>query len=85
MDERVLLACLACDYVSGDVLASMTGMTKAAVVKRIQALRAAGIPIQLHTKRGYALAAPVSLLTAERIRAGLSPSLAANLRVLDVA
>nr|WP_201745819.1 bifunctional biotin--[acetyl-CoA-carboxylase] ligase/biotin operon repressor BirA [Xylella taiwanensis] len=80
-----MLACLACDYVSGDVLASMTGMTKAAVVKRIQALRAAGIPIQLHTKRGYALAAPVSLLTAERIRAGLSPSLAANLRVLDVA
>ncbi|HHW4680709.1 MAG TPA: bifunctional biotin--[acetyl-CoA-carboxylase] ligase/biotin operon repressor BirA [Xylella taiwanensis] len=85
MDERVLLACLACGYVSGDVLASMTGMTEAAVVKRIQALRAAGIAIESRANQGYALAAPLSLLTAERIRAGLSPSLAASLRVLDVA
>ncbi|HHW4679191.1 MAG TPA: bifunctional biotin--[acetyl-CoA-carboxylase] ligase/biotin operon repressor BirA [Xylella sp.] len=84
MDERVLLTCLGSGYVSSDVLVSMTGMTKRAVVNHIQELRAAGIAIESQAGRGYSLAVPLSLLTAERIRGGLSPSLAASLRVLDV-
>ncbi|HHW4668903.1 MAG TPA: bifunctional biotin--[acetyl-CoA-carboxylase] ligase/biotin operon repressor BirA [Xylella fastidiosa subsp. multiplex] len=85
MDERVLLTCLGCSYVSGNVLASMTGMTEATIAACIQALRAVGIPIKSRAEQGYALAAPLSLLTAERIRAELSHSIAAELRVLDVA
>ncbi|WP_155944526.1 bifunctional biotin--[acetyl-CoA-carboxylase] ligase/biotin operon repressor BirA [Pseudoxanthomonas sp. Root630] len=66
--ERDLLLRLAQGPVSGDALARAVGQTRAAVWKRIEALREGGVRIDAQPGRGYALAVPVELLEAERIR-----------------
>mgnify|MGYP000252226350 CR=1 FL=1 len=62
--ERALLQRLAAGAVSGDVLAREAGLTRAAVWKRIDALRAAGIAIAAAPGRGYRLEQPLDLLQA---------------------
>lgn len=64
LGEKALLRRLAGGPVSGDVLAREAGLTRAAMWKRIEALRAAGIGIAARPGRGYALEAPVDLLEA---------------------
>jgi len=76
MDDRQLLRRLA-EGVSGDVLAREAGVTRAAIWKRIQALRAAGVEVHARAGLGYALAAPVDLLDEAALRAALPPGLAA--------
>ena len=65
--ERALLLRLAQAPVSGDVLAQEAGLTRAAVWKRIAALREAGIAIEAAPGRGYRLAQPLDLLDAQVI------------------
>lgn len=84
-DERALLLRLAAGPVSGDVLARDAGLTRAAVWKRIQALREAGVRIDARAGQGYALAQPLDLLAADAIHAALTPSAQALLRDLRVA
>ena len=67
--EKALLLRLARGPVSGDLLAREAGLTRAAMWKRIEGLRAAGVAIEAQPGRGYALAAPVDLLDAEAISA----------------
>jgi BirA family biotin operon repressor/biotin-[acetyl-CoA-carboxylase] ligase len=57
--------------VSGAELAAQLGVTRAAVWKQIEALRAAGLPIEARTKVGYCLPWPMELLDAERIQQAL--------------
>ncbi len=83
--DRALLQRLAAGPVSGDVLARESGLTRAAVWKRIDALREAGVAIDARAGRGYALAAPIELLDAAAIRAGLPPAAAGQLADLEVA
>ncbi|WP_241685817.1 bifunctional biotin--[acetyl-CoA-carboxylase] ligase/biotin operon repressor BirA [Luteimonas sp. YGD11-2] len=83
--ERALLQRLAAGPVSGDVLAREYGLSRAAVWKRIEALRAAGLRIDARAGRGYALAAPLDLLDADAIRAGLTAPASALLATLEVA
>ncbi|BDU15401.1 bifunctional biotin--[acetyl-CoA-carboxylase] ligase/biotin operon repressor BirA [Lysobacter auxotrophicus] len=83
MDERELLQRLIAGPVSGDALAREGGQTRAAVWKRIEALREAGVPIEARAGRGYALAAPMDLLDAEAIRAALPPACRESLGSLD--
>ncbi len=83
--ERNLLLRLRAGPVSGDALARDSGQTRAAVWKRIEALRAAGIAIDAHPGRGYALAAPLDLLDADAIRAGIPASMHADIASLEVA
>ena len=83
--DRALLQRLAAGPVSGDALARESGLTRAAVWKRIEALREAGVAIDARAGRGYALAAPVELLDAAAIRAALPPAVAGQLADLDVA
>ena len=85
MHERDLLARLIAGPASGDALAEAGGQTRAAVWKRIDALRAAGIAIEARPGRGYALAQPLELLEAEAIQAALPPAVRAGLRALEVA
>lgn len=85
MDERALLQRLMAGPASGDALARASGQTRAAIWKRIGALREAGVPIEAKAGRGYVLAAPMDLLDAERIRAGLPAAVAAGLDGLEVA
>src|SRR3546814_4251001 len=65
--ERALLQRLITGPVSGDALARENGETRAAVWKRIESLREAGVAIQAQPGRGYALAQPVDLLDADAI------------------
>lgn len=85
MQARDLVAALAegagC---SGSALAQRFGVTRAAVWKRLDELRAAGLPIEAVAGRGYRLAQPLQLLDAAAIREALSPPLRARLGEIDV-
>ena len=85
MDDRQLLAKLGAGALSGDALARELGLTRAAVWKRIQGLRAAGVEIEGRAGDGYRLAQPLDLLDPARIRAGLPAAVQALLAGLDVA
>ncbi|MEO5962026.1 MAG: bifunctional biotin--[acetyl-CoA-carboxylase] ligase/biotin operon repressor BirA [Thermomonas sp.] len=83
--ERQLLQRLAAGPVSGDLLAREAGLTRAAVWKRIEALRDAGIAIAAVPGRGYRLEQPLDLMDADAIRAMLPNTLAPHLTSLEVA
>ncbi len=85
MDDRQLLAKLAAGVLSGDALAREFGLTRAAVWKRIQGLRAAGVEIEGRAGDGYRLRQPLDLLDPARIRAGMSAQAEPLLAGLDVA
>nr|WP_206860142.1 bifunctional biotin--[acetyl-CoA-carboxylase] ligase/biotin operon repressor BirA [Lysobacter changpingensis] len=85
MNDRELLQRLIAGPVSGDALAREGGQTRAAVWKRIETLREAGVPIQAQAGRGYALAAPMDLLDAEAIRAALPSPVRDALALLETA
>lgn len=87
-DERALLERLQHGPVSGDALAAAAGVTRAAIWKRIQALRAAGVEIQARPGQGYALAHRLGLLDAAGIITALPAAARAELdgdRALQVA
>ncbi|HST45742.1 MAG TPA: bifunctional biotin--[acetyl-CoA-carboxylase] ligase/biotin operon repressor BirA [Luteimonas sp.] len=83
--ERALLQRLAEGPVGGHVLAAEAGQTRAAVWKRVAALRAAGVAIEAVPGRGYALARPLDLLDAAQIRAGLGHGIESAIAALEVA
>ena len=83
--ERALLQRLIDGPVSGHALADEAGLTRAAMWKRIEALREGGLRIEAQPGRGYALTDPVELLEAARIRAQLQATTANALSSLDVA
>lgn len=83
--ERTLLQRLAAGPVGGDVLAREAGLTRAAVWKRIDALRDAGIAIKASPGRGYQLEQPLDLLEADAIRTALPKPVRTQLAALDVA
>lgn len=85
MNERDLLIRLILGPASGAELARDSGQTRAALWKRIDALRAAGIAIGARPGRGYALQRPLELLDARLIRAALPPLLRAGVAALEVA
>ena len=85
MDDRQLLLRLAAGGMSGDALAREAGVTRAAIWKRIQALRAAGMDIEARPGHGYALARAPDLLDAAVLRAALPVPVAATLGSLEVA
>jgi len=85
MDERHLLQRLIAGPVSGDALAREEGQTRAAVWKRIEALREAGVPIEARAGRGYALASPMDLLDPDAIRGDLPPAIQGSLASLETA
>ena len=84
MDDRQLLAKLAAGPLSGDALARELGQTRAAVWKRIQGLRTAGVAVEGRAGDGYTLKQPVDLLDAARLRAGLTTDASARLADLEV-
>jgi BirA family biotin operon repressor/biotin-[acetyl-CoA-carboxylase] ligase len=83
--ERGILQRLVAGPVSGDALAQEAGLTRAAVWKRIEALREAGVEIDARAGRGYTLRHPVELLQAEAIIDALPPFVRAGLASLEIA
>ncbi|MBS0462869.1 MAG: biotin--[acetyl-CoA-carboxylase] ligase [Proteobacteria bacterium] len=85
MNDRDLLLRLAHGPCSGSELARVAGLTRAAVWKRIAALRGKGVDIHAEAGRGYALAAPLDLLDRAQIVAALPGKVRADLDVCEVA
>ncbi len=83
--ERELVRRLAIGPVSGDVLARELGLTRAAVWKRVQALREAGIGIDARAGRGYSLQRIPEWLDAGAIVAHLDDEARHGLALLEVA
>jgi len=79
MQTRDLVAALADGRGwSGSELARRFGVTRAAVWKRLDELRAAGLPLRAVAGRGYRLELPLELLDAAAIQAALPPALQAR-------
>lgn len=85
MSERALLARLIQGPASGAAMARAAGQTRAAIWKQVEALRAAGIEIQVQPGRGYVLARPMELLDADAILAALPATRRAQVANLEVA
>jgi BirA family biotin operon repressor/biotin-[acetyl-CoA-carboxylase] ligase len=85
MNESDLVRALAGGPVSGDALAREAGVTRAAIWKRIVALREGGLEVSAAPGQGYALARPVDLLDGARILAGLPAPARALVDDLEVA
>jgi len=85
VDDRQLLAKLAAGRLSGDALARELGQTRAAIWKRIQGLRAAGVDIQGRAGEGYGLTRALELLDPQAIRSRLPADAQALLHDLQVA
>lgn len=79
MIDRALLERLSQGPASGAALATGLGLTRAAVWKRIEALRAAGVEVDAVPGRGYALRRPLRLLDVTAIRRELSAAAVAEL------
>jgi BirA family biotin operon repressor/biotin-[acetyl-CoA-carboxylase] ligase len=84
MAVEALLPLLASgETVSGVELAARAGLTRAAIWKQIETLRALGLPVASGSA-GYKVPWPLQLLDAARIRAALSAAHAAALGGLEV-
>ena len=84
MSDPALLARLCAGPASGAELAAGLGITRSAVWKRIEALRAAGVEVEAVPGRGYRLAQPLQLLDGPALVASLSPAARDELAQLDV-
>lgn len=85
IEPSTVLAALSAEHaVSGSALAQRLGVTRAAVWKQVEALRALGAPIEAAAGSGYRLAWPLEMLDAAAIRAGIDPTLRKRLGALDV-
>lgn len=85
MQARQLLAALASgEAISGAQLADHAGITRAAIWKQVEALRARGLPIEARGAGGYRLPWPVQLLDEAQIRAALPRGCASRLGALEV-
>ncbi len=80
----LLGALSATQAVSGSALAQRLGVTRAAVWKQVEALRALGAPIDAVGGRGYRLAWPLEPLDAARIRVEVDASLRKRLGDMQV-
>lgn len=70
--------------VSGAEIAATLGITRAAVWKQIEQLRARGLAVRAEAGRGYRLEAPIELLDASRIAAAIAPDERARVGAIDV-
>lgn len=82
--SQLLSALAAGEPISGAGLAIGAGVTRAAIWKQIEALRARGVPIEARGAAGYCLPWPLQMLDADRIRAAIPAPLAQRLGALDV-
>ena len=85
MQPLQLLTLLASgEPLSGAALAERSGVTRAAIWKQVEALRARGVPVQTRGRAGYCLPWPLQMLDPGRIRAALPAGLADTLGALEV-
>jgi BirA family biotin operon repressor/biotin-[acetyl-CoA-carboxylase] ligase len=85
LDKRALLVLLADGHLhSGERLATVLGVSRAAVWKGVERLRALGVTILALPRRGYRLPQPVEMLDRRRIEAELDPRRLAQVRTFEL-
>lgn len=85
IDARQLLQSIAeCGQVSGSELARRFGVSRAAIWKQVENLRALGAPIRARAGSGYELQAPIELLDREAILSALPIGARKRLETLSV-
>jgi BirA family transcriptional regulator, biotin operon repressor / biotin---[acetyl-CoA-carboxylase] ligase len=85
IDKPMLLVLLADGQLhSGEWLAKRLDVSRAAVWKGVERLRALGLAVQALPRQGYRLADPVELLDARRIRALIDPQRSGGLIGLEL-
>ena len=85
LDQPLLLVLLADGRLhSGQWLAKQLKVSRAAVWKSVERLRALGVEVQALPRQGYVLSHPVELLDAGRIGAELGPEGEARVRTLEL-
>jgi BirA family transcriptional regulator, biotin operon repressor / biotin---[acetyl-CoA-carboxylase] ligase len=85
MQARDVLTALAGgEAISGATLAETAGVTRAAIWKQIETLRAKGVPIEARGASGYRLPWALQMLDEGAIRGQLPPAVAARLGGLEV-
>jgi len=85
MQPQELLAALAeGGPVSGSMLADRSGVTRAAIWKQIEALRARGVPVESRGTAGYCLPWPVQLLSQPAMRDAMSAPIRQRLGALEL-
>ena len=85
VDDRQLLAKLSAGRLSGDALARELGQTRAAIWKRIQGLRAAGVEVEGRAGDGYQLQQPLELLDTAALLGALPDAVSSRIDTLDIA
>lgn len=81
--HEIMLALCQSEAVSGHRLAQHLGVSRAAIWKQVQALRAAGVAISASSGSGYRWQRPVALLDAGEVFACLQPAVAERLQHLQ--
>jgi BirA family biotin operon repressor/biotin-[acetyl-CoA-carboxylase] ligase len=85
MQARDVLTALAGgEAISGATLAETAGVTRAAIWKQIETLRAKGVPIEARGASGYRLPWPLQMLDEGAIRSQLPATVANRLGALEV-
>jgi len=82
--RQLLLALASGEAISGAQLADRSGVTRAAIWKQVETLRARGVPVEARGAAGYRLPWPVQLLDVAQIRAALPRSCKSRLGALEV-
>jgi BirA family biotin operon repressor/biotin-[acetyl-CoA-carboxylase] ligase len=82
--QELLVALADGGMVSGASLAERAGVTRAAIWKQIEALRARGMPVESRGTAGYCLPWPVQLLSLPAIQTALSPATRKQLGELEL-
>ncbi|KRF01831.1 biotin--acetyl-CoA-carboxylase ligase [Frateuria sp. Soil773] len=82
--QRLLAELASGAAVSGAALAERSGVTRAAIWKQVETLRARGLPIEARGPAGYRLPWPLQLLDGQAIRDGLPAAVRGRLGALEV-
>jgi len=82
--QELLVALASGGMVSGAQLAERAGVTRAAIWKQVEALRARGVPVQSRGTAGYCLPWPVQLLDVPTLRTALPANVRKRLGALEL-
>ncbi|MFC4525228.1 biotin--[acetyl-CoA-carboxylase] ligase [Dyella halodurans] len=82
--QELLVALAHGDTVSGAFLAERAGVTRAAIWKQVEALRARGVPVESRGTAGYCLPWPLQVLGLQEIRAALPSHVRSHVGALEL-
>lgn len=82
--QRLIMQLADGQWHSGETLAALLEVSRAAVWKRLQGVSAIGLEVESRHGKGYRLVQPLDLLRAEAIESAMPGAQAASLQLLEV-